>query len=677
MSEPVPVPAPWHPGEIALQTATGAVERMADMGRRVIRDHLIDQHRKFYPLLPMIVLGAVDPEGEAWATVRAGQPGFMQARDDHHLHLDLDRDPSDPADRGMADGDAVGLLGIQLSTRRRNRLNGRLERTTSGFDLAVAQSFGNCPQYIQARDYTFRRDPRPQSGQVVETGERLDARARAMIEAADTFFVASYVDLDDGRRQVDVSHRGGRPGFVRVAPDGELTIPDFPGNFHFATLGNLLVNPRAGLVFVDFVTGDMLQLTGDAEVVLESDALAAFQGAERLWRLRPRRWVFRPGALPLTFTLEEWSPNTLMTGTWGEADKRLAAGRLGDGWRSLRVARIVDESAGIRSFHLEPADAAGLVKAMPGQHLPIRVTLPCVAEPVIRTYTLSSAPSDDGYRISVKRDGSVSAHLHDQLTLGALLEARPPAGAFTIDAAAPRPAVLLAAGIGITPMIAMLRHLVYEGLRTRKMRPTWLFQAARTRAERAFDAEIERLVDASVDAIHLVRVLSDPTGAEPADYDVAGRIDIDLLKATLPFDDYDFYLCGPPAFMQGAYDGLRRLNIANERIHAEAFGPSSLVRDDAPVGPPMSEAPVAVRFAAAAVEAVWQPGSGSLLDLAEQAGLQPEYACRGGTCGSCRTRLLSGDVGYMIPPTAPVSPDEVLICCAVPAAGTVRLDLDL
>ncbi len=123
-----------------------------------------------------------------------------------------------------------------------------------------------------------------------------------MIAVADTFFVASYVDRGSGQRQVDVSHRGGRPGFVRVGSDGVLTIPDFAGNQFFNTLGNLLVNPRAGLVFVDFATGDLLQLSGDAQVVLDDPQIAAFEGAERFWRFTPRRAVYRPGAVPLRWT---------------------------------------------------------------------------------------------------------------------------------------------------------------------------------------------------------------------------------------------------------------------------------------------------------------------------------------------------------------------------------------
>src|SRR5258708_6823030 len=153
-----PLPT-WHAGEIAMQRSVGVADRMADVGKR-IRDHLIDQHRQFFPLLPFVVLGTVDRAGNAWATLRGGRPGFMRAANPHRLSILVPRDPGDPADAGMEDGDGLGLLGIDLFTRRRNRLNGPVSRNGGeGFDLVVEQSYGNCPQYIQMREFSFTRDP--------------------------------------------------------------------------------------------------------------------------------------------------------------------------------------------------------------------------------------------------------------------------------------------------------------------------------------------------------------------------------------------------------------------------------------------------------------------------------------------------------------------------------------
>lgn len=665
----------WHAGEKALQSRAGVAERMDAIGQRVIRDFMPDQHRAFYAQIPFVVVGSVDRRDDAWATLITGTPGFISSPTPTTLDIQLRRDAGDPASDGWKAGAAIGLLGIELHTRRRNRVNGLLRAVDDdALHFEVDQSYGNCPQYIQHRDYRFVREPGEVSAAKVHESAQLDAEARRMIEAADTFFVASYAERED-RRQVDVSHRGGKAGFVRVADDGTLTIPDFAGNLFFNTLGNILSNGKAGLVFVDFESGDLLQMTGKAEVLLDSPEIASFQGAERLWTFRASRVVRRPAALALrwAFRQDGWSPNSLMTGDWAQAADRLRAAELATQWRPFKVTKIVDESASIRSFHLQPNDGAGLAAHQAGQHLPIRLSIPGLDKPQIRTYTLSVAPSDASYRISVKREGLASNHLHDVVRVGDIIEARAPGGSFTIDAREKRPAVLLAAGVGITPLLAMLRHVVYEGLRTRGIRPSILFYSTRSKADRAFGQELSELANASAGAVRIVRVLSDPDGAEPGvDYDAAGRIDMALLSRFLPFDDYDFYLCGPPQFTQSLYDGLRGYQIVDQRIHAEAFGPSSLIRTSQLAATPPPSAPastknVPVVFTGSLKEARWTPQSGTLLELAESRGLSPAFSCRAGSCGSCRTQLLAGSVTYPKPPSASVPDGEVLICCAVPA----------
>lgn len=335
----------WHAGETAIQRSVGAVDHMAMLGQRIVRDHMPDQHRAFYAQIPFVVAGSVDPCGTPWATFLIGGPGFISSPDPGTLRIGVSPDPGDPASAGMGDGAAIGLLGVELHTRRRNRVNGRLTTAADGLSLKVDQSFGNCPKYIQLRDFELVRDPREPFVGEVRTGATLDEPARAIIERADTFFVASYAERED-RRQVDVSHRGGRPGFVRIGEDGRLTIPDFAGNHFFATLGNILLNGRAGLVFVDFETGDVLQLTGDAAVVLESPEIAAFRGAERLWTFRPRRVVLRRGALAMRWTMRDdgWSPFALMTGDWDEAADR-ARDRPGRGQPDVQVGPMLAKDA--------------------------------------------------------------------------------------------------------------------------------------------------------------------------------------------------------------------------------------------------------------------------------------------------------------------------------------------
>jgi len=673
--------SPWHAGEQQLQAHVGVADRMEAFGRKVIRTWMPDQHREFYQQLPFMLYGAVDAQGMPWASVLEGAPGFARSPDPEHLHFASQPAADDPAQ--LRNGEPIGLLGIELHTRRRNRLNGHVGNLSAdGFDVSVDQAFGNCPQYIQLRQ--FQRVPLtdPQT-RPAEHLTGLDDAAMALIAGADTFFVASYVDVD-GQRAVDVSHRGGQAGFVRVEGN-RLTIPDFAGNLHFNTLGNLLLNPKAGLLFIDFSTGDLLQLSGRTEILLDDPQIEAFQGAERLWTFEVEKLVRRPAALALRWRFDGMSPTSLLTGNWAEADARLQAQALGSQWRPLRVAKIEAESRSIRSIYLEPTDGAGLPVFLAGQHLPVRFTID--GEVHIRTYSLSSAPSDGFYRISVKREGLISSHLHEQIRVGDVLEARAPQGHFTVAPLEQRPLVLLAAGVGITPLLSMLREVVYQGLRTRGIRPTLLLQSSRSLADQPFRKELDRLLETAGDSVRVLRLLSQPEAdlQEGEDFDVHGRIDGAVLRNLLEaedFDQLDFVLCGPGGFTQGLYDTLRELDVRDAQIHAETFGPSTLKRQADPDAivieqPPAATTSVPVVFERSAKEARWQPDGGSLLELAESRGLRPEFSCRGGSCGTCKTRLVSGAVNYPQVPADIPEAGHVLICCAVPAQSTQPLVLDL
>ena len=318
-----PLASPWHAGEKQLQQRAGVAERMEQFGRKVIRDHLPEQHRDFYRQLPFVLLGSVDAEGRPWASILEGPPGFAHSPEPRLLRLDSHLQPGDPAAAALSAGAAVGLLGIELHTRRRNRLNGHIRQADQqGLTLEVEQAFGNCPKYIQLRQFEFAQGERAAELPPAEPLNGLDQAARALIANADTCFVASYIEHQDGRRAVDVSHRGGQAGFVRVEGDC-LTLPDFAGNLHFNTLGNLLLNPRAGLLLIDFATGELLQLSGSTRLILDGPEIQAFQGAERLWQLQVERLVRRPAALALRWQFQGYSPYSLLTGNWAEAATRL------------------------------------------------------------------------------------------------------------------------------------------------------------------------------------------------------------------------------------------------------------------------------------------------------------------------------------------------------------------
>ncbi|MBY6069136.1 pyridoxamine 5'-phosphate oxidase family protein [Leisingera aquaemixtae] len=318
-------PSPFHAGEQEMQRRAGKRDMAETLGRRMIRPFMPEEHREFFAQLPFLAAGAVDADGWPWASLLSGPPGFAVSPDPEHLQIALNRTPGDPVHAAIREGAPLGLLGIELHSRRRNRLNGRVAAAgRDGFTLRVDQSFGNCPQYIQERDLIPADDvpaARPQ------TFADLPPEHSARIAQADTFFVASHIAAaeDPEREGVDVSHRGGRPGFVRVAGK-TLTIPDFRGNNHFNTLGNFLLNPRAGLAFPDFESGSLLLLTGTVELLEENHPeLAGFDGAQRGWQVTLNKGLWLESALPWRTGPGGFAPQTLRTGTWAEAEARAAA----------------------------------------------------------------------------------------------------------------------------------------------------------------------------------------------------------------------------------------------------------------------------------------------------------------------------------------------------------------
>jgi uncharacterized protein len=308
----------FHEGEAALQERTGVRERLAEIGPLVIRDHMPNQHREFFAQLPFVVVGTVDGQGQPWASVLAGPAGFVTSPDPQRLDVAALPLAGDPLADNLIGGASIGLLGIEPHTRRRNRMNGRVTRRDEhGFSIEVEQSFGNCPKYIQTRRPEFLGAASPLPAQRLYG---LDEPARALIGGADTFFIATAHPQAGVNKErafgVDVSHRGGKPGFVRVDADGTLTVPDFIGNFFFNTLGNLAVNPRCGLLFMDFDNGDLLQVAARGEIVHEGTEVRAFEGAQRLLRFQVESALRLPKALPLRWGAAQLSPVLEATGAW-------------------------------------------------------------------------------------------------------------------------------------------------------------------------------------------------------------------------------------------------------------------------------------------------------------------------------------------------------------------------
>lgn len=315
--------SPFHDGELEVQRRAGVETRADALGRHGVRPFMPNQHRDFFSELPFLIAGGTDDAGALWASILVGAPGFVGSPDPMTLRINVLPPAGDPLAGALQPGAALGLLGIQLETRRRNRMNGRVtEIVPGGFTVSVDQSFGNCPQYIQAREPTFITDAG--APVAIDEGARLSDRAASLVRASDTFFIASASAAtgdEDPRHGVDVSHRGGKPGFVLVsemAGHTFLTAPDFRGNNMFNTLGNIASNPRCGLLFLDFAGGDLLQLTGEADILFDDPAIARFAGAQRLLRFSVSHGRYVQRALPLRWSAAEFAPQLAKTGSWDD-----------------------------------------------------------------------------------------------------------------------------------------------------------------------------------------------------------------------------------------------------------------------------------------------------------------------------------------------------------------------
>ncbi len=315
--------SPFHDGERQVQARLGALEHAERVGGRGIRAAMPDQHREFFAALPYVFVASLDAQGRPWSSILHGAPGFISSPNPKSLIIGAAADANDPAGGNFGREAPIGVIGIDLATRRRNRVNGRIIETGSGrIAIAVDLSFGNCPQYIQAREILTAPTLARGADGPRKLGALLDIEATALLSRADTAFIASASAQAERRgpaEGADASHRGGRPGFLRhEARDGRsrITIPDFAGNRFYNTLGNIAARPRAGLLIPDFETGAVLTLTGGAGVIWEAQGDIAFEGAERFLTIDVDEAWMLPGAMPWRWTAPAPARQLARTGVW-------------------------------------------------------------------------------------------------------------------------------------------------------------------------------------------------------------------------------------------------------------------------------------------------------------------------------------------------------------------------
>ena len=353
------------------------------------------------------------------------------------------------------------------------------------------------------------------------------------------------------------------------------------------------------------------------------------------------------------------------------------------GFEPLTVTAIRRESSTIASFTLSPANgtppAAGAVS--PGQYLTVRLRPGGPDDPaVIRSYSLSTVTDGGGYRISVKREshGIGSSFLHDRVRVGDTIEAAAPRGAFTLRDGE-RPVVLLSAGVGATPVLAML-HALAAAHTTREV---WWVHGARDGREHAFGGEVDGLL-AGLPSAHRIVSYSRPVASETpgAAFDTIGRLSIDTVTDAAIPADADYYLCGPDAFMQAMSAALVARGTVPEHVVMEVFGAKAVhtvpgldgerPSPHPPSGPP-GDGP-AVTFSRSNLSLPWDASYGNLLEFAEACDIPVNFGCRIGVCHNCETGLLTGDVRYSTQPLEPPDAEHVLVCCSQPA-GEITLEL--
>ena len=355
-------------------------------------------------------------------------------------------------------------------------------------------------------------------------------------------------------------------------------------------------------------------------------------------------------------------------------------------WTGLRAFRVrsrddEDDAISQTSFYLEPVDQLPLAPYRAGQFLTFQFELPDAHgedRPVTRCYSLSDRHDPQAFRITVKRipsprdrpdlpPGLVSNHFHDRVAPGAILQVRAPAGVFVLDDDARVPAVLIAGGIGITPLFAMAR----AALARQPDRALHLFYGVRDSGDLVFETDLLTM-EQQYPNFHLTIVQSAPLAgeAEPDRFHTTGFIDVALLRRILPHGQHDFYVCGPPPMMASIVPALRDWGVAGDAVHYEAFGPASIESAEHLVATPL-ETPFDVQFVRSARTLSWTGEDKNLLDFAERHGIAVDSGCRSGSCGTCETAVTSGDVRYAQTPSFDVAKGHCLLCAGVPTGDLV------
>jgi ferredoxin-NADP reductase/predicted pyridoxine 5'-phosphate oxidase superfamily flavin-nucleotide-binding protein len=537
----------FHPGELIVQ----ALANEADIAQRnstVVSKHIIKGALSFIEQQSMTVVSSTDENNQIWTSVLFGEPGFITAQDDQHILINREKiiqQPNDPLWKNIEDNSQVGLVIIELSTRRRLRVNGNISLLSNGqYEVTVAQTYPNCPKYIQRRQPNLSEGVLTYKAPTPQSGSELTSEQLTLINSSDSFFVGSGVT----EHHNDASYRGGDPGFVSIVNNRQLLIPDYKGNSMFNTLGNFESNEHAGLVFIDFENNKLFQLTGTAKVLWDQvDESNVTGGTKRYWHFNVTSW--QETALPpaLNWTFFEYSPHN---------PKPIVSDEF-----SLVVCDTMKKSGRIKSFKLTAKDGDILPAFEPGSHLPVAIEL-STSNTILRNYSITSSSHDNRfYEIAVQQEihgGGGSNYMHKQLSVGQTIKAKSPVNAFSLSSVG-KHHILIAGGIGIAPILSMLRHL------SQNNESYELHYSVKTDKDLAFKAEIVGLAGNNV---HFYC-----TKGNSVEGMLPTRLDINsLIKENNKASHV--YICGPIKMIEAAKDAADENNWQPGHVHYESFGSS-------------------------------------------------------------------------------------------------------
>ncbi len=349
-----------------------------------------------------------------------------------------------------------------------------------------------------------------------------------------------------------------------------------------------------------------------------------------------------------------------------------------NGYRKFLVSKKVMEAKDVCSFHLTPHDQKPLPEFLPGQYLTFQLEIAGLARPAVRCYSLSAGPRREGYRVTIKRiaaagdeapPGVVSSHFHADVKEGDILDVKAPAGQFYLDPGGKESVVLIGGGIGVTPVFSMLDTLCARG----STREIWFFYGVRNRVEHAMREELEAIArDHPNVRMNICYSKPDPDSKLGSEYHHEGRVSADLFRQVLPSNNYDFYLCGPGAFMQSITEGLKDWGVPDDKIHFETFGPSSVKKvAPAQASDAASQPSYAIQFKKSGKVVNWTGASTNILELAEANGISIPSGCRAGSCGTCQVAVFSGEVAYLDKSDFQTNPGTKLTCIGTPKSDLV------